>query len=33
MHVEPRHTILELEKLAKGEKSARVAARIRAVVL
>lgn len=33
MHVEPRHTILELEKLAKGETSARVAVRIRAVVL
>lgn len=33
MHVEPRHTILELEELAQGEKSARVEMRIRAVAL
>lgn len=33
MHVEPRHTIEELELHAKKEKTARVALRIRSVIL
>lgn len=33
MHVEPRHSVSELEKAAKREKNARVAIRVRAVVL
>lgn len=33
MHVEPRHGVSELEKAARREKDARVAIRVRAVVL
>ncbi len=33
MHVEPRHTIEELEALARREKTVRVAERLRAVIL
>ena len=33
MHVEPRHGIAELERHARAEKKARVAVRIRAVIL
>lgn len=33
MHVEPRHTVAELERLERKEKSARVAVRLRAVIL
>lgn len=33
MHVEPRHSVAELEKAAKAQKVARVAVRLRAVVL
>ena len=33
MHVEPRHSIAELERHARAEKTARVAVRIRAVIM
>ena len=33
MHVQPRHTVDELERLARQEKVARVAIRLRAVIL
>lgn len=33
MHVEPRHSVQELEKHARAQKNARVAERIRAVIL
>lgn len=33
MHVEPHHTVVELERLERKEKVARVAVRLRAVIL